>query len=330
MKRRDFIAFAGGVASAWPLWSRAQQAERVRRIGMLIARAESDAEGQAYVTALRQALEKLGWRLGRNVEIETRWQAGSTGQAQAFARELVASRPDLLVVNSTPYLRAAGQVAGEIPIVFVAIADPVGQGFVASLARPGGTMTGFGVEDASLGAKWLELLKEMAPRIARATAIFNPETSPNAQMFLSAMAAVGASLAVEQIAAPVRTEGEIEHTIAKAQNRQRGGLIVLPDNFLYTRRQMIVALAARHAIPAIYYHTEFARAGGLIAYGIDRVDLFRRAAHPVDRILRGAKPADLPVEMPSKFELVVNHRTAKALGLAIPPSVLTRADEVIE
>ncbi len=330
MRRRAFISLVGGAAATWPFAGRAQQSRRVRRIGMLIGRAATDPEGQSYVSAFRQALQSLGWRAGENVEIEARWQARDTVEARASALELIALDPDVLVINSSPYLRAARQVAGKIPIIFVAIADPVGQGFVESLARPGGNITGFGVEDASMGVKWLELLIEVAPHLTHVTALFNPDTSPNSNIFLSSMQRAVPSAKLERTSAVVRSSTEIERVVAGVGRQGNSGLVVLPDNFLYTRRQMIVELTARHTVPAIYYHTEFAKAGGLIAYGIERVDLFRRAASHVDLVLRGAKPAEIPVQMPTKFELVVNLKTARALGIRIPESITVRADEVIE
>jgi putative tryptophan/tyrosine transport system substrate-binding protein len=236
----------------------------------------------------------------------------------------------VLVVNGSSFLRVASVAAGRIPIVFVAIADPVGQGFVPNLAQPGGNLTGFAVEDASMGGKWLELLREIAPGVTRCTAMYNPLTAPNAAMFLSPIQSAARALHVEQSHRPVHDDKEIEGVIEEAAREPRGGLIVLPDNFLYAHRKSIVALAERYALPTIYYHRAFAEVGGLVAYTIERVDLFRRAAAYVDRILRGAKPADLPVQMPTAFELVINIKTAKALGLAIPATLLARADEVIE
>jgi putative tryptophan/tyrosine transport system substrate-binding protein len=329
LKRRDFITLLGGAAVAWPLAARAQQPERMRRIGVLMVRAEGDREGQNYAAAFRRGLTALGWVAGQNVEVEYRWQASNASMAQAFAKELVEFRPDILVVNATPSLAAMRQATRTIPIVFVGVADPVGQGFVPSLAQPGGNITGFGLEEPSMGAKWVELLKEIAPRVARAVILFNPETAPFARMFLASMEAAAGSAALTLTVAPVSDDAEAEQAIVAA-GREESGLIALPDSFLFGRREMIVALTASQHTPAVYAYRAFVTDGGLIAYGIDRIDLFRRAAGYVDRILKGAKPAELPVQLPTKFELAVNLNTAKSLGLEVPPTLLARADEVIE
>jgi putative ABC transport system substrate-binding protein len=329
MRRREFIAFVGSTAVAWPLMARAQQG-RVRRIGVLMARAANDPEGQKQAAALQRGIEELGWSPGRNVEIEYRWPAGDASRAEALAKELLDWRPDILVANSTPSLVAARQATSTIPIVFVAIADPVAQGFVQSLARPGGNITGFGAEEPSMGAKWVQFLSEIAPRLKSITVIFNPDSAPFARMFLPAMEAVRATSAFELIVSPVRDEIELGRAIAMAGHHQSGGLISLPDSFLNSRHEMIVALTAKQHLPAIYSVSEFTRSGGLIAYGIERADLFRRSAAYVDRILKGEKAADLAVQQPSKFELVINLKTAKTLGLTVPPTLLAAADEVIE
>src|SRR6516165_991206 len=330
MRRREFIALVGSVAAAWPFAARAQQAERLRRIGVLMARAANDPEGQKQAAALQRGIEQLGWSPGRNVDIEYRWLAGDASRAEALAKELVDWRPDILVANSTPSLVAARQATSTIPIVFVAIADPVAQGFVQSLARPGGNITGFGSEEPAMGAKWVQLLSEMVPRLKSMTVIFNPDSAPFARMFLPAMEAVRATSAFELIVSPVRDEIELGRAIALAGRQQSGGLITLPDTFLNPRREMIVALTAKQHLPAIYGVSEFTRSGGLIAYGIERADLFRRSAAYVDRILKGEKAADLAVQQPSKFELVINLKTARTLGLTVPPTLLAAADEVIE
>jgi putative tryptophan/tyrosine transport system substrate-binding protein len=330
MRRREFIALVGSVAAAWPFAARAQQAERLRRIGVLMARAANDPEGQKQAAALQRGIEQLGWSPGRNVEIEYRWLAGDASRAEALAKELLDWRPDILVANSTPSLVAARQATSTIPIVFVAIADPVAQGFVQSLARPGGNITGFGAEEPSMGAKWVQLLSEIAPRLKSITVIFNPDSAPFARMFLPAMEAVRATSTFELIVSPVRDEIELGRAIALAGRQQSGGLITLPDSFLNPRREMIVALTAKQHLPAIYGVPEFTRSGGLIAYGIERADLFRRSAAYVDRILKGEKAADLAVQQPIKFELVINLKTARTLGLTVPPTLLAAADEVIE
>jgi putative ABC transport system substrate-binding protein len=330
LKRRDFITLVGGAAAAWPFATHAQQRERMRRIGVLMARAANDPEGRKQAAAWQQGIEELGWSPGRNVEIEYRWPAGDASRAEALAKELVDWQPDILVANSTPSLVAARQATQTIPIVFVAVADPVAQGFVQSLAHPGGNITGFGTEEPSMGAKWVQLLTEMAPRLKSIMVMFNPDSAPFARMFLPAMETVRATSAFELIVSPVRDESELGRAIAMAGRQQSGGLIALPDSFTSSRREMIVASTAKQHLPAIYSVSEFARSGGLIAYGIDRVDLFRRSAAYVDRILKGEKAADLAVQQPSKFELVINLKTAKTLGLTVPPSLLARADEVIE
>jgi putative ABC transport system substrate-binding protein len=330
MKRRDFILLLGGAAVAWPLAARAQQPERTRRIGVLMGRASGDPEGQKQAAALQRGLEEPHWSSPRNIEIEYRWPAGDAVRAQAQAKELVELGVDIILANGTPSLVAARRATETIPIVFVAVADPVAQGFVRSLAQPGGMITGFGVEEPSMGAKWVELLKEIAPRVASITVIFNLNTAPFARMFLPSMEAVRSSAPFALIEAPVGSESDVERTITAAASRPAAGLVVLPDQFLNSRRELVVTLTDRHRLPAIYAVSEFTRSGGLIAYGIERTDLFRRAASYIDRILKGAKPADLPVQQPTKFELAINLRTAKTLGLEVPPTLLARADEVIE
>jgi putative ABC transport system substrate-binding protein len=329
MRRLEFITLLGGVA-VWPLAGRAQQPDRIRRVGVLMARASNDADGQKQAAALQRGIEELGWSPSRNVEIEYRWLAGDASRAAALAKELVDWRPDILVANSTPSLIAARQATQTIPIVFVAVADPVAQGFVQSLAHPGGNITGFGAEEPSMGAKWVQLLSEIAPHLESITVMFNPDSAPFARMFLPAIEAVRATSAFELIVSPVRDELELGRAIAVAGHQQSGGLIALPDSFLTSRHEMVVTLTAKQHLPAIYSVSEFTRSGGLIAYGVERVDLFRRSAVYVDRILKGEKAADLAVQQPSKFELVINLRTARALGLTVPPTLLARADEVIE
>ena len=334
MKRRDFIkmsvggSIAGAVAS--PLRLSAQSSARTRRIGVLIARAESDPEGRKHAAAFERGLEDLGWSRGRNLEIDIRWWSSDAAKRAEFVRELVALKPDVMLVNSSSYLGAAKQEVGTIPVVFVAVTDPVVQGFVQSLAHPGGSMTGFGVEEPSMGSKWMELLKEIAPDIRSVTAVFNPETAAIARFFLPSVKAAQSSMSFELAEAPVHNETELESAIAAAALRPSPGLIFLPDSFLQSRPETVVALVAKHKLPAIYSVSSFARSGGLITFGIERADLSLRAAGYVDRILKGEKPSDLPVQMPSKFELVVNLKTAKSLGLAVPPTVLARADELIE
>jgi putative ABC transport system substrate-binding protein len=334
MKRRDFIkTSAGGAIAAslgTPLQMHAQSNPQRRWVGVLMARAESDPEGRKHAAAFERRLEELGWSRGRNLEIETRWWSSDAAKRVAFVRELVAFKPDVMLVNSSSYLTTAKQEVGTTPVVFVAVTDPVVQGFVQSLAHPGASMTGFGAEEPSMGSKWMELLKEIAPDIRSVTAVFNPEAASIAGFFLPSVRAVQSSISFELTEAPVRNEAELESAIAEAALRPSPGLIVLPDSFLQSQPAIVVALAAKHKLPAVYSVSVFARNGGLITFGVERVDLFLRAAGYVDRILKGEKPSDLPVQMPSKFELVVNLKTAKSLGLAVPPTVLARADEVIE
>lgn len=328
MRRRDFTILFG-VAVAWPLAGRAQQPDQVRRIGVLIPLAEDHPEAWPRAMAFQRALAELGWTDGRNVRIDYRFE-GRAERFRTHATELVALAPDVVVGNTTAVVTAFRQATGTIPIVFAGVMDPVGQGLVPGLAQPGGNITGFGLEEPNIGGKWLEVLKAIAPNVTRIAVIFNPETAPYAPMFLPSMDAAGLSLAVERVAAPVRTEAEIEQAMAAAARSQSGGLIVLPDPFTAAHRELIIALAARHRLPAVYPLRSFVAGGGLIAYGIDRVDLYRRAAAYVDRILKGARTADLPIQMPTKFELAINLRTAETLGLDVPPTLLVQADEVIE
>jgi len=319
-----------GGAAAWPLAARAQQGEGVRRIGVLMARKIDDAEGQKQFAALRDGLAERGWSEGKTFHIETRWTVADAAEALKFAQELVRSKSEVLVANGTPSLVAMRQVTSTIPIVFVSVADPVGQRFVPSLARPGGNITGFSAEEATMGGKWLELLKELAPRVKRIAIIYNPATAPYAPMFFPAMQAASPGMAVALAISPVRTVADIERVIAGISHEAGGGLIVVPDSFMFGQRQQIIALAAKHRLPAIYPLQIFIPDGGLIAYGIERVDMFHRAADYVDRILRGASPVELPVQQPTKFELSINLKTAKALGLDVPLQLQQRADEVIE
>jgi putative ABC transport system substrate-binding protein len=329
MRRRDFLSLLGGAVGG-PVIANAQEADRLKRIGVLMGRAERDPEAQRQVAALRRGLAASGWVPGQNVDVVYRWHAGDISQAQALAKELVTLRPDVLVANTTPSLAAMQQARSTIPIIFIGIADPVGQGFVPNLARPGGNVTGFGLEEPSMGAKWVELLKEIAPGVARSTILFNPESAPFARMFLPSAEAVARSAAITTRVVLVSNNAEIEHAIAATGREQGSSLIALPDAFLSGRRDLIVRLAALHRLPAVYTYRPFVVDGGLIAYGIDRVELFRLAASYVDRILKGEKPADLPVQLPTTFELAINLKTAKALGLDVPPMLLARADEVIE
>ena len=330
MKRREFITLLGGAAAAWPLAARAQQPDRMRRIGVLMAYAESDPEAQARVAAFREGLQKLGWTEGRNIRIDTRWAAADAEAMQRFAKELVALQPDLILSPTTPTTAALLQQTRTIPIIFANVADPVGSGFVASFPRPGGNVTGFTILEPTMAGKWLELLKEIAPRVNRVAFLFNPATAPYAEYYLNPFKAAAASFGVEAIVAPVRDTSELESVVAAQAREPNGGLIVMPDSFLVTHRAEITSLAARYRLPAVYPFRYFTELGGLLSYGSDLTDNYRRAATYADRILKGAKPSELPVQAPVKFELVINLKTAKALGLDVPPSLLARADEVIE
>jgi putative tryptophan/tyrosine transport system substrate-binding protein len=329
--RREFITLLGGATVAWPLAAHAQQPDRMRRIGVLMGYAESDSEAQANVAAFREGLQKLGWVEGRNIRIDTRWATPSDAESrQRFAKELIALQPDLILSHATPTTAALLQQTRTIPIIFVNASDPVGSGFVASFPRPGGNVTGFINMEPTLAGKWLELLKEIAPRVVRVALLFNPATAPYAKYFLNPLKAAAASFGVEAIAAPVRDTSELETVIAAQAREPNGGMIVMPDVFTTAHRMEITSLAARFRLPAVYPFRSFTEPGGLLSYGNDTPDNFRRAASYVDRILKGEKPSDLPVQAPIKYELVINLKTAKALGLDVPLPLQLRADEMIE
>ena len=328
MLLRRAILQSAGLSPLFRLTAFAQDAQR-RRIGLLIPRPETDAEGQASLEAFQKTLEEHGWRLGQTLDLAVRWLS-DPGKARANAEEIVALSPDVIVLSSTPYLRVAQQLSQNIPIVFTAVADPLKQGFVDNLARPGGLITGFGIEETSMGGKWVELLKEIAPGLTRVLVVFNPGSVANADSFLATIDASARSLNVKSLASPVHNENEIQQAISAAAAEPGAGLIVIPDFWMYERRDTVIQLASRYKLPGVYYHKGFAQAGGLLAFGVDRVDLYRRAAEYADQILRGAHPGDLPVQMPSKFEFIVNLRAARSLGFAIPAAVLARADEVID
>ena len=330
MKRREFITLLGGAVAAWPLAAHAQPPERMRRIGVLMGWPESDYKAQSWVAALREELRKLGWTEGRNIEIDTRWAAADVEPMKRFAKELVSLQPDLMVTGSTPATAAMLQQTRITPIIFVLVADPVGSGFVVSYPRPGGNVTGFTSIEPTMTGKWLELLKEIAPRVARVVFLFNPQTATYAQGYLKPFKAAAVSVGVEAIVAPVHDMPEVEHLLATQAREPNNGLVVIPDVFTVNHRAEIISLAARFRVPAVYWSRSFAELGGLISYGPYLVDEFRRAASYADRILKGAKPSELPVQAPTKFELVINLKTAKALGLAVPPTLLARADAVIE
>jgi putative ABC transport system substrate-binding protein len=330
MRRRQLITLLGSAAAAWPLVAHAQQGERMRRVAFLHPYTENDPEVLGRVVAFRQGLEALGWTENRNIRIEHRYSGGDLGQIQAHATELVRSAPDLIVGSGTPIIAALQRATDTIPIVFNVVNDPVGQGFVATLSNPGGNITGFTFIDFPLIGKWLEMLKEIAPDVRRVTLIFNPDSAPFYPVFLREFGAAPASLAVELSASPVRNEADIEAAITAFARESRGGLIPAPDAFVNTRRHLIMALAQRHRLPAIYSFRQFVREGALTSYGPDAADIVRRSASYVDRLLKGERPAALPVQAPVKYELVLNLKTANALGLEVPPTLLARADEVIE
>ena len=328
MRRREFITLLCGAAASWPLAARAQQTERVRRVGVLMSQAADDPEAQARITAFSQGLQEMGWSVDRNLQIETRW--ATADDLHRHAAELVALAPDVLVAaTGSTTVAPLLQATRTVPIVFVTVIDPVGAGFVASLARPGGNATGFMNYEYGMSVKWLELLKEIAPRVTRAAVLRDPAIASGIGQF-GAVQAVAPSLGVELSPVDVRDAGEIERAIAAFARESNGGLVVTASPSANTHRRPIIALAARHRLPAVYPVRFHVTAGGLIAYGVDLVDQFRRTAGYVDRILKGEKPANLPVQAPSKYETVINLKTAKALGLDLPTSVLARADEVIE
>jgi putative ABC transport system substrate-binding protein len=329
VRRREFITLLGGAAAAWPLDARAQQPERVRRIGVMISLAESDPEAQANAAALREELQQLGWTEGRNIRTDYRWGVGDPERSRAAAKELLALSPDLIMPATTQMLAAVRQETSSVPVVFVNISDPVGTGFVESLARPGGNITGFTNFEYAMAQKWLQTLKEIAPNITRTAIITNPK-NPNTALYLHAIEPAATSFAMQLAVTPVNDATEIERTLEAFAGESNGGLLVMPDPLTITHRDLIVALAARHRLPAAYPYRVFVASGGLLSYGTDRIDIYRRAAAYVDRVLKGAKAGDLPIQQPTKFELVINLKTAKALGLTVPQTLLGRADEVIE
>ena len=330
MQRREFIAGLGGSA-AWPLLARAQQRDRMRRISVLMGNDENDPQAKADLSGFTQGLMELGWTDGRNVRMDVRWAGGNVDRMRTFAKELVDLQPDVILAETTGPTAALQRETRTIPIVFVTVADPVGSGFVAGLSRPGGNITGFISQEAEMAGKWLELLTEIAPGVKRAAIMFNPDTTPGVgSYYLPAFQAAARSFKVEPIVAHVHSDAEIETVIGSLGREPRGGLVVLPNNFLTIHRTSVISLAAKNNVPAVYARSYMVGDGGLLSYGPDGIDICRRAAAYVDRILRGAKPADLPVQLPVKFEMALNAKTAKALGLTVPPSILVRATEVIE
>jgi putative ABC transport system substrate-binding protein len=326
--RRTFIAVLGG-AAVWPLRAPAQQAERVMRIGVLMASAESNREGQTYTAAFREALQKLGWEEGRNIRIDYRWAATDLETIRRSVIELVALHPDSILSANTPTTAALLQQTRTIPIIFATVSDPTGSGFIDSFSRPGGNVTGFTTLEGSLGGKWLELLKEIAPRISRAAFLFSPGTSPF-EHFLNPFKVAAESLCVEAIEAPVNDRAELEAVVAALAREPNTGFVVMPGPFPLAHREAIISLAAGYHLPAVYPYRFFSNLGGLLSYGNDIADNYRRAASYVDRILKGTKPSELAIQAPVKFELVINFRTAKGLGLDVPLQLQQIADEVIE
>ncbi len=328
LRRREFITLLGGAAVAWPLAARAQQSERMRHIGVLMGLAEDDPETKARAAKLRQELGRLGWSEGHNVRIDTRF-APAGAQAEVLAKELVALRPDVILAHSAQVAATLQREAGVIPIVFVNVSDPIGAGFIESLARPGGNLTGLLHYEAGIFGKWLALLKEIAPRLARTALVASPK-NPVYDYFLRSANAAAPSLAIELVPGPVENAADIERFFDTFARVPDSGMLVPPDITTMTHRDLIVAFAARHRLPAVYSFRLFVAAGGLMSYGTDQIDMFGQTASYIDRILRGAKPADLPVQAPTKYETVLNLKTATALGLTVPPGLLVAADEVIE
>jgi putative ABC transport system substrate-binding protein len=329
MKRRKFITLLGGAAVAWPLAMRAQQPNPSRRIGVLMGIGQSDPEAQARVMALRQGLEQLDLKEGQNLHIEYRWGAGDGTKIRSYAAELVALAPDVILATNTPTVRALQQLTRTIPIVFVSVSDPVSDGFVASLSKPGGNITGFSTYEPSMGGKWVQFLKLVAPDVVRIAVIFNPVTAAHS-LYLPSLESVAPSFGVKMVSAPVRDPDEIK-ALFSSLGRERGdGLLTIPDSFTVVHRAMITQLAEHHRLPAVYTLLPFAQSGGLLTYGTDTVGQYRQVASYIDRILKGERPTDLPVVQPTKLALVINLKTAKAIGISVPDPLLALADEVIE
>ncbi len=330
MRRRDFIVGLGG-AAMWPVVAVRAQQDRMRRVGVLMGLEENDPEARARFSAFAQALSELGWTDDRNLRMEVRWAAGDVDQMRMFAKELVDLQPNVILAHTTPVTAALHRETGTIPVVFVNVTDPVGPGFVASLPRPAGNMTGFVDLEASMAGKWLELLTEIATDLKQVAFMFNPDTAPGGgSYYLPIFDAAAQTLKVKPIAAHVRSEAEIGAVMASLGQEPRSGLVVAADAFTVVHRARIIMLAADKKVPAVYGSTEAAREGGLLSYGPDRVDIFRRSAAYVDRILRGATPSELPVQVPAKFAMVLNLKTATALGLTVPPTIRLSANELIE
>jgi putative ABC transport system substrate-binding protein len=330
MRRRDFITLIGSAAAARPLAARAQQSGPPRKVGMLINRGEDDPEYNAYITTFRQRLRGLGWVEGQNLRIDTRFSVGDPDHARVSATELIRLAPDVILSSTTANLTALLRQAPTMPIVFTQVSDPVAQGFVSNLARPEGNITGISSYEFSIGGKWADLLKQMVPGLTHISLIFNPDTAPQSKFFLSSVEAVAPALGVDVTAMPIRNTADYEPVMEKVARQPNSGVVFPTDSFTFANRNLVVAAAARHRLPAIFNDRAYAEAGGLMSYGIEYEAIFRQAAAYVDRILKGAKPADLPVQGPSKFSLVINVKTAKALGIDAPMSLLLNADDYIE
>jgi putative tryptophan/tyrosine transport system substrate-binding protein len=330
MRRREFITVLGGAAATWSLAALAQQPERIRLIGVLMGYAESDANAQSEVAAFRGALAKLGWTEGSNLRIELRWGAADADRTKTFAKELVDLRPDVILAHTTQVTSALARETRTIPIVFVNVTDPIASGFAANLARPGGNITGLTLDASEQGGKWVQLLKEIVPRTVRVALLFNPTTGAPLKLFMPSIQAAASSAAIQVSAAPVQAKDEIEGVIAAQARNPGGALVVMPDVFNTTNRELIIALAARYSVPAIYNNPFFPESGGLIAYSPDYVEQFRQAPEYIDRILKGAKPGDLPVQTPTNFELIINLKTARVLGLDVPLHLQQLSAKLIE
>lgn len=330
MQRRTFITLFAGAAIARPLAARAQQGERIRRVGVLMGYAEDDADSQSWLAAFKQRLMALGWTEGRNLRIDTFWAAGDTSRATAFAKKLLTLQPEVILSNTTPVTEALYRETKKVPLVFVNVSDPIGSGFVESLPRPGGNVTGFINLESSLVEKWLELLKEIAPQMTRAAVMFNPQTAQYVEYYMKPSEITASKIDVKTFRAPVGSDPDIEAVVAGLGRARGTGLIAMTDSFMTVHRKAVIKLTEQHKVPLMYYLRDVPAKGGLISYGTHFVDQFQQAASYVDRILRGTEPADLPVQVPTKYELVINLKTAKALGLTVPQSILIRADEVIE
>ncbi|MDB5923525.1 MAG: transporter substrate binding protein [Betaproteobacteria bacterium] len=329
MKRRDFVRLLGGAGIA-PFAARAQRPGKMRRIAMLLGQTDADVDAQSRLLPFKETLAQLGWTEGRNLSIEVRWSGGDIERAAVLARELVAEKPELIVCTTTPVTAALQRETRTIPIIFTAVSDPIGSGFVRTLSQPGGNITGFINLEPSLIEKCLELLKQIAPRVTRVAVMFNPNTAPYAEGYLRRLSTAAPKLRVKVFTAPVRSASDIEEAITGLGRAPGSGLIIMPDSFFGPHRKLLIALAAGHKVPTTYFAARFVSDGGLSSYGPDVVDLWRRPAFHVDRILRGAKPAELPVQQPSTFELAINLKTAKALGITISHSIMVRAEKVIE